>query len=415
MNYFSFNNNFWGKSSPDELLRKYGGPLYVYNESIFRRKCKEMINVTDYDNFKPNYSIKANSNLSLLKIAHDEGLSADAMSPGEIYLLKKAGYSSEDIFFVSNNATEEEFKFAIENRVLISVDSVSQLELLGNIAPDSNVAIRFNPGVGVGHHAKVVTAGKNTKFGINPEYIDEIKVVLKKYNLTLVGINQHLGSQFLESSTYLNGVKAFLEIAENFNTLEFIDIGGGFGIPYHKQSGESPLNIQELNSKLTKILKEWTLKQGKNIKFKTEPGRYIVAESGILIGKVTSIKQNHSTKYVGTDLGFNILIRPAMYDSHHDIEVYRNDEVIQNPEYEKITLVGNICESGDVIAKDILLPKLQIGDIVGIVDAGAYGFSMSSNYNSRLRPAEVLIDLKGNSRVIRKRDSFSDLIRNMEL
>jgi diaminopimelate decarboxylase len=406
-------NGFWGKLNPEELLKKYGSPLYVYNERIFRQKCRDMLNITDFKNFKPNYSIKANSNLALLRIAHDEGLSADAMSFGEIYLLLKAGFSPEDIFYVSNNANEEEFKYAIQNRVLISVDSVSQLELLGKIAPLSNVAIRFNPGIGAGHHAKVITAGKNTKFGVNPEFIPEIKEILKKYDLKLVGINQHIGSLFMEADPYLDGIDALLEIAKSFDNLEFIDIGGGFGVPYRKLSGEGPIDIKDLNIKLTKKLIKWANENNPNIKFKSEPGRYIVAESGALLGRATAIKMNPPTKYIGTDMGFNVLKRPTMYDSHHDMEVYREGELVEGTEEEMVTVVGNICETGDILAKDRLMQKVNEGDVIAVLDAGAYGFSMSSNYNGRLRPAEVLIDLNGNDRLIRRRDTLSDIINNM--
>jgi diaminopimelate decarboxylase len=413
MQDFSFIQNFWGKRTPEELIQKYGSPLYVYNEKIFRARCQDMLRITDYPHFQPNYSIKANSNLSLLKIALAEGLHADAMSPGEIYLLRKAGFSSEKIFYVSNNATAEEFRFALENRVLISVDSLSQLELLGSIAPGCEVAIRFNPGIGAGHHEKVITAGRNTKFGINPEFIPEIQALLKKHRMNLVGINQHIGSLFMEPTPYIHSLECLLLIAKEFDSLQFIDLGGGFGIPYRKLTGEQPLDIKQLNLQLTELLTTWSRSNDKTMKFKSQPGRYISAESGILLGTTTSIKENPPTKFIGTDLGFNVLQRPTMYDSHHDLCFYREGELLTDTQGELVTVVGNICESGDILAKDRFLPKLQIQDVVAILDAGAYGYSMSSTYNSRPRPAEVLIDQKGNDRLIRKRDSLADILQNL--
>jgi diaminopimelate decarboxylase len=170
-NYFTEETNFFGNNSPDELLEKFGSPLYVYNETILRERCREMANLVSYSNFKANYSIKANSNLTLLKIARNEGLVADAMSPGELHVLFEAGYKSDDIFYISNNVSNEEMKFAIESNVITSIDSLSQLEQFGKLNPGGKVAIRFNPGVGAGHHEKVVTGGKKTKFGVNMDKI----------------------------------------------------------------------------------------------------------------------------------------------------------------------------------------------------------------------------------------------------
>ncbi|HHV99528.1 MAG TPA: diaminopimelate decarboxylase [Clostridiaceae bacterium] len=413
-NYFTENTNFYGSTSPKELLMEYGSPLYVYNEKILRQRCREMADLVTYPNFKANFSIKANSNIELLKIVHSEGLYADAMSPGEIYVLLKAGFKPEEIFYVSNNVSEEEMKFAIERGIITSVDSLSQLRQFGRLNPGGKVAIRFNPGIGAGHHEKVVTGGKKTKFGINPEYIDEVKSILKEYSLKLVGVNQHIGSLFMEPESYIESTKYILGIAEQFEDLDFIDFGGGFGIPYRKQEGQQRLDLAYLGEKLDDIMDKWTDKYGKKVFFKTEPGRYIVAECGVLLGTVYSVKQNNGICFVGTDIGFNVLIRPAMYDSHHDIEVYKNASATAK-EYKTVTVVGNICESGDIIAKDRLLPQLEEGDIIGVMDAGAYGYSMSSNYNNRLRPAEVLIKENGTAVLIRRRDTLEDLLRNYEI
>jgi diaminopimelate decarboxylase len=412
MNYFTRDTNFFGGTNPQVLIDTFGSPLYVYNENIFRKRCKDMANILSGVDFKANYSIKANSNLRLLQIVREEGLNADAMSPGEIYVLLKAGFKPEQIFYVSNNVSEEEFMYAISNNIMTSVDSISQLEMFGKLNPGGKVAIRFNPGVGAGHHEKVITAGKKTKFGVNPECIPDVKKMLKRYNLKLSGINQHIGSLFMDGSVYIKGVKAFLEIAKNFDDLDFIDMGGGFGITYRKQEGERPLNLEPLKTELSEIVQKWQKEYGKKLRFKSEPGRYIVAESGVLLGTVNAIKMNYDTKYIGTDLGFNVLNRPVMYDSYHEIVVYRNGNIVEDTEMEKVHVVGNICESGDILAKRRKLPLINEKDILGIMDAGAYGYSMSSNYNNRLRPAEVLINQKGEPELIRRRDNFEDLVRN---
>ncbi len=403
--------NFYKGLNPCSLIEQYGSPLYVYNEDLLRERCRELKNLVTYPNFSVNYSVKANGNLSLLKIIREEGLKADAMSPGEIYVEELAGFKPEDILFITNNVSAEEMQYAIDRNITISVDSLSQLELLGTINPGGKVCIRFNPGVGAGHHEKVVTGGKNTKFGVESTFIDQVKAILSKYNLSLVGINQHIGSLFMEGDKYIQGIESLLSIAKNFDNLEFIDLGGGFGIPYHKQNAEQRLDLISLGKKLDTVLYKFAEEYGKELLFKVEPGRYIVAECGVLLGTAHAVKTNYTTKYIGTDLGFNVLKRPIMYDSHHDVEIYRKTDIPSTIE-ETVHIVGNICESGDIIAKGRTLPEIFEGDVIGILDAGAYGYCMASNYNNRLRPAEILINSKGETSVIRKRDTFEDIVRN---
>jgi len=410
--YFSKATNFYKGNSPDELLRKYGSPLYVYSEEIFRTRCREMTGMVPYDKFQVTYSMKANSNLTLLRIAREEGLHADAMSPGEIYVLEKAGYKPDEIFYISNNVSDEEMMFAVERGISVSVDSLSQLEKYGKLNPGGEVCVRFNPGVGAGHHKKVVTAGKKTKFGINLDKADDVKEIVEKYNLRLTGINQHIGSLFMEGSNYLKGVRSVLETASQFRDLDFVDFGGGFGIPYNKQEGQARLELEAFGREFAGLLEDWVKEYGKRIVFRSEPGRYISAECSILLGTVHARKNNYDRLYIGTDLGFNTLIRPAMYDSHHDIEVYRNGELLEEEACETVDVVGNICESGDIMAHERELPEIHEGDILGIMDAGAYGYSMSSNYNNRLRPAEILIKPDGSVSLIRRRDSLEDLLNN---
>ncbi len=405
--------NFFGNSDPVELADKFGTPLYVYNEKILRDRCQELKNLVSYKNYVVNYSPKANSNLEILKIVRDEGLWTDAMSPGEIYVALKAGFSPSQIFYISNNVSDNEFKYAIENGVKISVDSVSQLERFGRLNPGGEVAIRLNPGIGAGHNKKVVTGGKKTKFGIEITFLPEVYKILKKYNLRLTGINQHIGSLFMDGDSFVESVDTILATASQFDNLEFVDLGGGFGIPYHKQENEPRLDLPALSEKLNTIISNWTRDYGKDILFKIEPGRYIVAECGILLGSVNSVKMNYDIKYVGTDIGFNVLIRPVLYDSHHDVEIYRRTNTPSGKD-ETVRIVGNICETGDIVAKDRQLPEIFEDDLIGVLDSGAYAFSMSSNYNNRLRPAEVLIDLKGGHRLVRRRDSLKDLVRNFE-
>jgi len=413
MNYNPIEKDFWGELNPEQLVDKYGTPLYVYNEGIIRERCHELKKLLPYSWFTVNYSAKANSNLELLKIIKREGLNADAVSPGEIFFLLKAGFRPDQILFITNNITTGEMKYAVEQGVTVSLDSLSQLSIFGRLHPGQSVSVRFNPGVGAGHHEKVNTGGENTKFGVDADLVEDVKRIAAQFSLKIVGINQHIGSLFLHGEPYVEGVKTLLEIASHFPDLEFIDFGGGFGIPYHRLDGEKRLDLSALAEKLDQILTGWMKKYGREIKVKIEPGRYLVAESGVLLGRVTAVKQNHSRKYVGTDIGFNVLMRPVIYNSYHEISVFRNGASVVTGEQEEVTVVGNICESGDILGQKRNLPLLNEGDLVVVWDAGAYGYSMASNYNLRLRPAEVLITTSGEDKLIRRRDTFEDLLRNL--
>lgn len=403
--------DFFQGVDPTELAEKYGTPLYVYNERILRERCRDLKNLVTYPNFVVDYSAKANGNLAFLQIVKSEGLEVDAMSPGEIYVEKMAGFKPHEIFYICNNVSEEEMLYAIKEGVITSVDSLSQLEQYGKLNPGGEVAIRFNPGVGAGHHEKVVTAGKKTKFAVDPEFIPQVKEILKKYNLTLIGINQHIGSLFMTGEAFVKSIGSLLEIAKQFENLKFIDMGGGFGIPYKKEFDEAPLDLKDLGKHIDEALYKFAEEYGSQVTFRIEPGRYISAECSVLLGTVHAVKYNHDKKFVGTDLGFNVLQRPIMYDSYHGIEVFRKSDVKSEKE-ETVTVVGNICESGDILAKERNLPEIFEKDTLCVLDAGAYGFAMSSNYNNRLRPAEVLIRENNEVVLIRERDNFEDLTRH---
>jgi len=402
---------FYGKQNPVDLIEKYGSPLYVYSERILRDRCREIKTLVKDADFIVNYSAKANSNLALLRIIKDEGMCVDAMSPGEIYVQLQAGFKPEQILYIGNNVSAEELKFVIDHGINVSVDSLSQLELYGAINPGSNVVVRFNTGIGAGHHEKVVTGGEKTKFGIESVLVPEVKAILQKYNLRLIGVNQHIGSLFMDTHSYVAAAQALLSVAAHFPDLEFVDLGGGFGIPYGKYEGEQRLDLTALGKRLNGIMSDWMHGYGKQVTLKVEPGRYIVAECGILLGRVHTVKTNYTTKYIGTDIGFNVLTRPILYNSHHDIEIYRGDDA-QSLTQETVTIVGNICESGDIIAQNRKLPKIYEQDVIGVLDAGAYGYSMASNYNNRLRPAEVLITANGDDVLIRRRETLADLVRH---
>ena len=414
MNSYINSTDFFKGNDPEAIASKYGTPVYVYNEEIIRKSMETVEGVITKYPYTANYSVKANTNIEILKLALDEGLNCDAMSPGEISLLLKAGFPPEKIFFVSNNVSAEEMQFAIDKGVMVSLDSLDQLDRFGKINPGGRCAVRINPGVGAGHSEKVVTAGKKTKFAIAEEDIDKIFEIADKYDLKIVGINQHIGSGFLDPTPYIDAVTNLLRIADRFENLKFIDFGGGYGIPYHKLDDEKPFPMEDFKTKLEPVLDEFVGRYGKAPLFKSEPGRYCVAEGSVILSRVQAIKTNSGIKYVGCDTGMNTLIRPAMYDSYHDIEVIRNGKVVDrdgNADMETVNVSGPICETGDLIAKGRLLPKAQTGDLLAILDTGAYGYSMASSYNSRPRPAEVMITREGKVVQIRRRETIEDLFR----
>lgn len=422
MTSFIETSNYFNGNNPEKITQEYGTPVYVYNEEILRDRMHKVSQVITKYPYTANYSIKANTNLHILKIALEEGLNCDAMSVGEIEMLLAAGFPEERIFFIPNNVDASELEYAIHNGIMTSLDSLQQLELYGETCNNLGLntddrsrrcAVRINPGVGAGHCDKVITAGKKTKFGIAEEDIPQIFEIIKKYNLTIAGINQHIGSLFMDPQPYLDAVTNILRIAMDFKNLEFIDFGGGYGTPYHKLDDENPFPMEDFKKRLEPILDDFVQKYGSTPLFKSEPGRYCVAESSVILGRVHAVKQNNGVTYCGTDVGMNVLVRPSMYDSWHDVEIIRQGKVVLHTKESLVeqTITGNICESGDILAKARPLPQIQRGDIACILDAGAYGYSMCSSYNSRPRPAEVMICKDGSLKQIRRRETIEDLMR----
>lgn len=411
MNSYVESVDFFKGLNPEDIAKEYGTPVYVYNEDIIR-KCMSTVDkiVTKYP-YKANYSMKANSNRSILQLALSEGLNADAMSEGEIRMLLDAGFPTDRIFFVPNNVSDDELKFAIDKNILTSLDSLSQLERYGKLNRGGKCAVRINPGVGAGHHEKVVTAGKKTKFAIQEEDVDKIFEIAKKYDLTICGINQHVGSLFMTPEPFLQAVDNILRMAMKFDNLEFIDFGGGYGMPYHKLDDEKPFDFDNLSKEMEKRLDAFVEAYGKAPLFKSEPGRFCVAEGGVILGRVNAIKFNSEKKFVGTDVGMNVLVRPSMYDSWHDIEIISDGKVVSREKTDNVvSIAGNICESGDLLCKDRPMPEIKEEDLICVLDAGAYGYSMCYPYNSRLRPAEVMITSDGQTKLIRRRETFEDLL-----
>ena len=393
--------------SVETLMQEYGSPLYVYEESVLRSQFRQLSSGFPEGLLEIHYSMKANSNPSLLKILREEGSSIDAVSEFEVRLALESGFEPQQIIFTGNNNSLAEIEYCVEQEVSVNLGSLVLLEKFGQRFPQTSVSVRINPGIGAGHHAHCITGGPDSKFGIYHDQIDAALALATKYKLTLNGVHSHIGTGIYSAEPMLEAMEMILAVAEKFPDLEFIDFGGGFGIPYRPE--QQALDMKDLSQKMTRRFTEFKQCYGREISMKIEPGKLLVGPAGILLTTVTNITDTPKHRFVGVDSGFNHLLRPTLYGSYHKIlnaSRYSDDE-------EDVVVVGYICESGDIFSRsgdeiERKLPSPVIGERLAFLDAGAYGFSMSSQYNSRPRPAEVLVH-QGQSRLIRRAETFEDL------
>lgn len=393
---FKVKNNklFIGEVSAESLVKKYGSPLYVYDAEIIRRQYKALVDNIIYPRLKIHYACKTNSNLEIIKFLKNLGSAIETVSIGEVNLALEAGFDPMNILYTSGNISFEEQEAVMKKNVLMNLDSLTQIKRFGEIRPGGKISFRINQGIGAGWHTHTITGGPESKFGIDISQVGEVLQLTKKYNLKIIGIHQHIGSNILDENIFMKAINKLLETAKQFSDLEFIDLGGGFGMPY--KSGEKSLDMQSLGNKITKALNKFTKEYGRELIMRFEPGRFLVAESGVLLANVTEIKRTPHKIFVGLNAGFNQLIRPAMYGAYHEII---NASCVEGSK-ELVSVVGNICESADFFARDREITKFAEGDIAAILDSGAYGYAMSSTFNARSQPAEILVIGK-TSRLIR--------------
>jgi len=427
MNYINWLNNkdleyregilYFANLNTLEIAEKFGTPIYITNEQMIRKRYQQLINTLNlvYKKNKIYYAVKANTNISILKILVSEGSNFDCSSTGEIYTCLKSGVSPDQIIYTGNMFTNDDFDFAVERDILINLDSYSQLNRLIKIyekqGKEKNlISFRFNPEFGAGHHLHTITAGKKIKFGILENQITKAYSKAKEFGFKKFGIHQHIGSGILDATDFERPTEKFLDIIDKIAKslriqFEFVDFGGGIGIPYHPDT--NPIDLDKYSDIVLTSFKERVENGeiGEPILF-IEPGRFISAESSIIITQINTLKDNGFKLFAGVDAGFNTLIRPTLYGSYHHIIVCNDKNKKKNLKYD---VVGPICESGDILGKERELPDLNEGDYLVILDTGAYGFTMSSSYNSRPRPAELLIN-NGNVYKIRKEETHDDLI-----
>ncbi len=388
-----------------EVANTFGTPLYVYDTETIKRKYKKLIDSFPNTKIKLKYAAKALTNISILKYIRSLGAGLDAVSIQEVELGILAGFKPKEIMYTPNGVSFDEIKEGIEKGVMLNIDNISILEQFGNEYQNTiPVCIRLNPHLMAGGNHKISTGHIDSKFGISILQTRHLLRVIETYNINVVGLHMHTGSDILDAEVFLNGAKLLFDIANDLKSLEFIDFGSGFKVAYHESDVQ--VDVADLGKKISKAFNEFCKEHGSELELWFEPGKYLVSEAGVLLTKTNVVKTTPATVFAGVDSGLNHLIRPMMYDAYHDIVNISNT----NGTKRVYTIVGYICET-DTFGWDRKLNEVKQGDILAIKNAGAYGYSMSSNYNSRFRPAEVLI-INKEAKLIRKRESMEDLTRN---
>jgi diaminopimelate decarboxylase len=408
---------YFGGVSATELAEQFDTPLYVVSESRIRENYTRLHDALtrNYEKAKIYYAAKANSNLSVLKILETEGACLDAVSPGEVSMALATGFPAERILFTGTSVRNDELKFLADSNVTVNVDSLSQLDRLLKITVPPVLSVRVNPEIGAGHHDHCITAGKTTKFGLWENNALKAYATAKNAGVERFGIHMHVGSGVLNVEPFLLALDKLLSVAKKAHdavgvNFEFVDMGGGLGVPYKPE--EQELDLALFSKKVLSLFKSKIVEYDLGEPFFcVEPGRYMVCDASILLTTVNTVKVSPFKKFVGVDAGFNTLVRPTMYGSYHHVLVANK---LGAPEEETYDVVGPVCETGDVLAKDRRLPKIQEGDLLAVLNAGAYGYSMSSQYNARPRAAEVLVK-NGNFALIRERETLDNLMSGQRI
>jgi diaminopimelate decarboxylase len=411
-----------GGLSTTGLAQRFGTPLYIYDASVIRRQIGRVQRAFSGLPFRGFYAMKANGNVAILRMMREAGLGCDSVSPGEIHLAMRAGFTADDIWFTCSNVSDDDLRAIPDPRIVVNVNSMSEIDRCLALDLPNPVALRVNPDVGAGHHADVITAGESVKFGIDLAEVDAARMLVEDSGRSVVGIHSHIGSGVDAPEPLLAAAKQLLELATRFPNLRWINFGGGLSVPYKPDDAEFP--VEEYGARLTELADAFM--RARDLTAILEPGRYLVATAGTLLARVTTKRISAGVEWVGVDSGFNHLVRPSKYGAyHHILNASRGDRGSLRERWDAkrdrdhVVVAGNLCESGDVFTRTegraVTRPidRVKVGDLLAFCDAGAYGFSMGSHYNARLLPAEVLVD-GGEARVIRERQTLDDLLRGME-
>lgn len=405
-----------------ELAARFGTPFYAYDAAALRGQIDKVKKAFSGLPFQPFYAMKANSNLSILRLIHEQGFGCDAVSPGEIYLARAAGFPAESIWFTCSNVSDEDLRAIPYPRIVVNVNSMSEIDRVLGVDLENPIALRVNPDVGAGHHADVITAGDSVKFGIDLAEIHSARMLVEDAGRKVVGLHAHIGSGVDSIEPLIASARELLALAPSFPNLKWINFGGGMSTPY--KPGDKEFPIEEYGAELTRVA--GAMLRARDLTAILEPGRYIVASAGTLVSRVTSRRISAGVDWVGCDTGFNHLVRPSKYDAyHHIVNASRGGDGSLRESWrdegdrEDVVVAGNLCESSDVFTRSEgraltrTIDRVETGDLLAFCDAGAYGFSMASHYNARLLPPEILVDGE-DVRVIRTRQEMGDLVKGME-
>ncbi|MGB3077197.1 MAG: diaminopimelate decarboxylase [Chitinophagales bacterium] len=389
-----------------DIAQQFGTPLYVYNGEKIISQLEKLKSAFSGTTVKIKYACKALNNINVLRILNQAGAGIDAVSIFEVQLALHAGFAPEEILFTPNGVSFEEIKAGIAAGVQINIDNISMLERFGheysNTVP---CCIRLNPHIVAGGNLHIQTGHIDSKFGISIHQLRHVLRIVESEKINVNGLHMHTGSDILDAGVFIRGAELLFEAAADFPDLQFIDFGSGFKVAYKED--DITTNVEELGKALTERFVEFCNRYGRNLQLWFEPGKFLVSEAGVLLVKVNVVKQTTATVFAGVDSGQNHLIRPMFYDAYHHIQNISNPG--GTPRI--YTVVGYICET-DTFGWDRKLPEVREGDVLAIKNAGAYGYSMSNNYNARPRPAEVLL-YKGKIQLIRKAETLEDIMRNM--
>ncbi len=386
------------------LSEEFGSPLYVYDAAKIESQYYRLINsFAKVERLRINYAVKALSNISVLKLFHNLGAGLDTVSYQEVQLGLAAGFEPDRIIFTPNGVSLEEIETVAALGVQINIDNLSILEQFGTKHPHIPVCIRINPHVMAGGNTNISVGHIDSKFGISIHQLPHLLRIVENTAMHINGIHMHTGSDILDIEVFLYAAEILFETAKHFKSLDFIDFGSGFKVPYKKDDIET--NVEELGKKLSKRFQKFEEEYGRPLTLAFEPGKFLVSGAGYFLAKVNVVKQTTSTVFAGVDSGFNHLIRPMLYGSYHQIEN------LSNPKGKErfYSVVGYICET-DTFANNRRINEITEGDILCFKNAGAYCFSMASNYNSRFKPAEVLW-YEGKGHLIRERETMDDILR----
>ena len=388
-----------------ELANKYGSPLYVYDTDKIESQYNRLTNAfSSVKNLKLNYAVKALSNINILKFFKNLDAGLDTVSVQEVQLCLTTGIDPQNIIYTPNGVSLSEIEEVAKLGVQINIDNLSILEQFGQKHPEIPVCIRINPHIMAGGNSKISVGHIDSKFGISIHQVPHIKRVVENTGMNINGIHMHTGSDILDIDTFLRATEILFDVAKQFKNIDFIDFGSGFKVPY--KEGDISTDIEQLGIQLSERFNKFCAEYGKDITLMFEPGKFLVSEAGSFLAKVNVVKQTTSTVFAHVDSGFNHLVRPMMYDSYHHITNISNPEG-RNRYY---SVVGYICET-DTFASNRRIAEISEDDVLCFHNAGAYCFSMASNYNSRYIPAEVMLH-KGKDYLIRKRQTIEDILHN---